>query len=103
MSKPQTIAIDFDKTWTADPLGWYTFYHMMTDRGHTLILATGREKWSDDMARANLPPEMRIIYCGRQLKEHACLAQGHRVDIWIDDMPGMIQDCRILGGDLTSP
>ena len=98
MSEPLTIAIDFDQTWTADPAGWYSFYHMMAARGHTIILATGREKWSDDMARANLPSGMRIIYCGRQLKEQACRANGHHVNIWIDDMPGMIQDCRILGG-----
>jgi hypothetical protein len=45
---------------------------------------------------------MPIVYCGRDLKEHATRKAGWVVNIWIDDMPGMIQDCRILGGDLSS-
>jgi hypothetical protein len=96
MSNPQIIAIDFDGTWTADPEGWYSFTHMMMARGHTVIIATGRKEWTDDMVRAKIPSGMRIIYCGGQLKEQACRAQGFTVHIWIDDMPGMIQNCAIL-------
>lgn len=97
-----TLAIDFDHTWTADPHGWRAWYDLMVGRGHTVILATGRSGWSDDMARAELPDDMTIIYCGREMKEHVTRRFGWVVNIWIDDMPGMIQDCRILGGDLKS-
>jgi len=54
------------------------------------------------MSRSHLPAGMPIVYCGRDLKEHATRKAGWVVNIWIDDMPGMIQDCRILGGDLSS-
>jgi hypothetical protein len=97
-----TLAIDFDHTWTADPHGWKAWHDIMVERGHIVLLATGRSGWSDDMSRAHLPAEMPIVYCGRDLKEHATRKAGWVVNIWIDDMPGMIQDCRILGGDLSS-
>ena len=74
----------------------------MVGRGHTVILATGRSGWSEDMARAELPTDMTIIYCGREMKERVTRRFGWIVNIWIDDMPGMIQGCRILCGDLGS-
>jgi hypothetical protein len=93
-----TIAIDFDDTWSADPEGWRCVFDLLTTRGHVVIMATGRHQWSDDMGRAALPPDMPIVYCGSELKERATRAAGYSVDIWIDDMPGMIQHCHILGG-----
>ena len=72
----------------------------MTSRGHIVIIATGREKWSEDMERLSLPIGIPIVYCGRDLKEKAVRADGWSVNIWIDDIPGMIQDCRILSGSL---
>lgn len=94
---PKTFAIDFDKTWTADPAGFSLIVHILFSRGHKILIATNRDAWCDDMERHNLPGYIPIIYCGRTLKEQACLKAGHKVDIWIDDMPGTIQDCRILG------
>lgn len=92
-----TIAIDFDNTWSADPEGWRAVFHLLTSRGHAVIMATGRRGWSEDMGRAGLPSNMPIVYCGSELKEKATRAAGYEVDIWIDDMPGMIQHCYILG------
>lgn len=94
-----TLAIDFDHTWTADPYGWRAWHDLMVARGHIVLLATSRSGWSDDMSRAHLPTDMPIVYCGRDLKEHATKKAGWVVNIWIDDMPGMIQDCRILKDD----
>ena len=96
MSAPLTIAIDFDKTWTADPQAWTQFYHFMRARGHTVIIVTNRTGPSDDMKRHSLPPDIITIYCGGNFKEPMVLASGRKVDIWIDDMPGTIQNCAIL-------
>ena len=101
VNNPLIIAIDFDGTWTADPGGWRQFYQLMVARGHTLILATGRSHYTEDMARASLPPGMPMVFCGGDLKQDACLKAGYTVHIWIDDMPGMIQHCHILLGELT--
>lgn len=85
-----TIAIDFDRTWTVDPFAWRTWYDFMTSRGHRILLATGRQKWSDDMARCYLPDDMEIVYCGREPKAEVMAQSLHKIDIWIDDAPGAI-------------
>jgi hypothetical protein len=96
-----TLAIDFDHTWTADPHGWRAWHDFMVARGHIVILTTSRSGWSDDMGRAHLPAAMPIVYCGHEFKEHATRKAGWLVNIWIDDMPGMIQDCCIFGGNIS--
>lgn len=91
------IAIDYDGTWTTDPEGWRQFYQLMTRRGHRVVMVTGRSGWTADMGRGELPRDMEIIYTKGQLKEHYVRThRAYKVDIWIDDMPGMIQECRIL-------
>jgi hypothetical protein len=95
MAKSILFAIDFDRTWTEDPDFWHQFIALATMRGHRCIVATGRHAWSEDMDRHNLP-DIPIVWCKGKLKGEACREAGHRVDIWIDDMPGMIQNCIIL-------
>jgi hypothetical protein len=93
------IAIDYDRTWTADPAGWVQWYYSFTARGHQVIMATGRNGWSDDMDRSSLPASMPIVFCKGQLKRIACEQAGYNVDVWIDDMPGMIERSMVLVGD----
>lgn len=94
------IAIDFDKTFTEDPQLWLSFIHNASLRGHEIICATSRKEYSNDMNRHGWPIQYPIVYCWGQFKEHACAKAGYKVDIWIDDIPGMIQDCRILNDDI---
>ena len=89
-----TIAIDYDGTWTADPTLWVDFATRAALHGHRVIIATGRHGYSDDMR--TLPAWIEVFYTKGQLKEDALRKAGVVVNIWIDDMPGMIQDCRIL-------
>lgn len=97
---PKTIAIDYDGPWTADPELWRIFAQTSLASGHRVIIATGRPGWSDDMTRGGIPPGITIHYTAGTLKETALRQQGITVDIWIDDNPGMIQDCRILPGTI---
>jgi hypothetical protein len=90
------IGIDYDNTWTADIQLWNDFYWMAKKSGHQCIIVTGRKKWSEDMHRGILPQGIEIVYAPNQFKEHAALKAGYKVDIWIDDMPGMIQETKIL-------
>ncbi len=75
---------------------WRRFVELTVDRGHRVIMVTGRRKWSDDMQRSGIPSHVRIIYSGDQLKQRAAAAAGFAVDVWIDDMPGTIQPCVLL-------
>lgn len=95
-----TIAIDLDNTWTQDPTLWSEFRISAIKRGHTVIMATGRSGYSSDMDRWRIPGDMPIFYCAGELKDNALKREGIYVDVWIDDMPGMIQKCKILGGEL---
>lgn len=95
----KTIAIDFDHTWTADPSLWNLFHKFATERGHRIIMVTARQFGTISEAEAkrnSLPKAMPIIYTGGKLKEEHAMRLGYKVDIWIDDMPGMIQKCLVL-------
>jgi len=104
---PLVIAVDFDGTWTADPVLWRSFFDLLMIRGHAMVIATGRRRpetdaekaaWDDACAHYNLP-NVPVVFCDNEFKERALRLAGYtHVDIWIDDMPGMIQECRILGG-----
>lgn len=96
MPKQLTIAIDFDGTWTADADAWLFFYYMMNDKGHTIIIVTGREVWTSDMSRHRLPEGIQIVFCNNKPKEQEAIRNGYKVDIWIDDNPGTIQPFKFL-------
>lgn len=93
-----TIAIDLDNTWTAAPSLWRQFYHDAFVAGHTVIMVTARRDpvAADERRRFMLPVDMPIIYTAGDFKEKHARAAGYKVDIWIDDAPGMIQECAIL-------
>lgn len=93
-----TIAIDLDNTWTADSELWCRFYNDAAICGHVVIMVTARQKPvpNDERDWLALPPDMPIIYTAGDFKEKHARAAGYKVDIWIDDAPGMIQECAIL-------
>lgn len=93
------IAVDIDNTWTADPTGFAQIIELMKMRGHSFIFATGRDGWTDDMARMGLS-DIPIVFCGREPKRKACSKKGYKPNIWIDDCPGTIEDSVFIAGDL---
>jgi len=84
------IAIDYDDTYTADPRGWDAVIAYMSDRGHEFICVTGREETQP--ADINLP----IIYAPSSYKKKAAEKAGYSVDVWIDDLPGFIEEGRVI-------
>jgi len=89
--KQLTIGIDFDNTWTVYPELWLLVYNFMLIHDHIIVIATGREMYSEDMENYQLPLDIPIVYCGKELKDIACKKAGYKVDIWIDDMPETIR------------
>jgi hypothetical protein len=90
-----TIAIDFDNTWTADVALWQQFADDAKKRGHDVIIVTARNGWSEDMERRFIG-EVHIFFTYGKLKRPFMERLGIAVDIWIDDMPGTIEQCRKL-------
>jgi len=96
-----TVAFDIDGTWTLAPKLFFEIAGMFMAAGWQVIVVTGREQPREKLKSLGLLG-LPLVVSGRLLKEEAVRNAGHMVSVWIDDMPGMIQDCRILGGDLGS-
>ena len=96
------VAFDIDGTWSLDPPTWRKIYDLMHDGRWMPIIVTGSHQPEDKLRRLLVPVDAIIIVSGPLLKEEAARRAGYKVAVWIDDMPGMIQHCRILGDDLDS-
>jgi hypothetical protein len=81
------IALDYDKTYTADPKLWDRFIDDAKFRGHTVKIVTMRYPPSSNDYPSetieNAPCE--IVYTSRAAK-----AKVIKADIWIDDSPHWI-------------
>lgn len=93
------IGLDYDHTFTADPALWDFFTALCHHRGHRVFIVTARHK--HEVLELEVPRGVQVIFTGRKMKERHC-ADHHalKIDVWIDDMPGMIQETRVLGGEL---
>lgn len=92
------IAIDYDYTFTADPDTFTKIIDLFQKAGHTVICVTGR---SDDgvmdiPVRNSIGKLIPVIFAGKEWKAEAAKKRGYNVNIWIDDMPGMISPVDII-------
>jgi hypothetical protein len=71
------IALDYDKTYTADPALWNSFAELAQNCGHTVKIVTMR---TPAETIVNVPVE--VVYTSRKAKAAVVSA-----DIWIDDSP----------------
>lgn len=74
------IALDYDKTYTADPALWNDFIVIAQKRGHAVKIVTMR---SPDEEIIGMPVE--VVYTNRKAKASVVSA-----DIWIDDSPNWV-------------
>ena len=89
--KQLTIAIDFDGTFAEDPDAFREIVEVFRARGHQCILVTNcPEEWGDDV-RELVGDLMPVVFAGRLSKSAAVYRQGYDVDIWVDDMPHVIE------------
>lgn len=87
------VALDYDDTYTRDPIFWARVVGLAVERGHSVICVTKRDKNHaiDPTHEPPLPANVEVVYAGAQWKQEAALAAGYAVHVWIDDMPGLIQ------------
>lgn len=84
------ISIDYDHTYTADPDFWDAVIEMAKLHGHDFICITNRP-WVPNTTQTERVPDIPIIAAADQLKQDAAALAGYKVNIWIDDTPGSIQ------------
>lgn len=88
-----TIALDYDGTYTADPGLWQRFILEARKRGHRVFIVTCRMKECE--IHCESIPKSQHVYTNMAAKQWYCESVlGMNVDIWIDDSPKYITECR---------
>ena len=85
-TKRLIISLDYDYTYTEDPILWNTFLSVAKDRGHQVYVVTMRypeEPIDDEVARF----VDGVIYTSRKAKKAYVALKDIHIDIWIDDNP----------------
>lgn len=88
------IALDFDETYTEDPVLWSDFVIKAKERGHSVTFVTYRDsRWGNhdieyEVECLGIP----IVFTEGKQKKHIFNA-----DVWIDDSPETIVDFVTLG------
>ena len=84
------IALDYDGTYTEDPVMWADFIKMAKNRGHRVYIVTCRsnknpvDKIAEDLVN-------KVFYTNYQAKRAYMIdMQKIRVDVWIDDNPEVV-------------
>lgn len=88
------IALDFDDTYTADPELWDEFVASAKNRGHSVVVVTGRRRTEENVADVQVPG-CSVIFTELLAKEWYC-SHFHKCtfDIWIDNEPRFITEHR---------
>lgn len=86
------IGLDYDNTITRDFQLWEIFVDLCLNRGHEVIIVTGRAPDQPISFKTDLP----VVYAGNQWKSSAARSEGHLIDVWIDDEPGHIEPSKKL-------
>jgi hypothetical protein len=85
------IGLDYDDTFTRDPIGWTIFVRNFVQRGHKVYIVTWRDEEEAKevhMAMQYWGVECEGIYAtDRKKKERFMYGKGIRIDVMIDDMP----------------
>jgi hypothetical protein len=79
------ISLDYDGTYTEDPVLWDSFIKLAVVRGHKVTCVTMRHG-RDEKIEIGCP----IIYTDRLAKLEAVAIRGIKIDVWIDDSPHWI-------------
>lgn len=94
------IGLDFDLTYTADPIMWNSFIRMAQARGHTVAIVTMRCKddthpYLDGLSGDGIPIYYVSLGPIQPRTKVAAMAEvGLVVDIWVDDKPQYIYGTR---------
>lgn len=84
------IGLDWDNTYTADPMLWLGFIKEAQKR-HKVFIVTARPPEHGDEIRKEMDPlGVEIIYCSGKPKIAVTGEAQVSIDIWIDDMPELL-------------
>lgn len=87
------ISLDFDNTYTRDPVSWNEFIRYFTSKGHTIYCVTARSNMQalevlDSIGK--VIGEANCYFTNMQGKQEYMYNKGISIDVWIDDSPFFI-------------
>lgn len=94
------IAVDYDETYTRDPVLWNTFAQMAIERGHEVVCISARHPSQLDEIRFTFGRVIGADKCygtGLQQKRQFADDKGLIIDVWVDDSPEMIVTDHLIG------
>lgn len=85
------LALDYDDTYTRDPIFWDEVIRLAKQRGHSVICVTARHaRYQQEVADA-LEAKVEAIICTNGKAKHpAAYKAGYMPSVWIDDCPQWI-------------
>lgn len=87
------LSLDYDNTYTRDPVFWDTFIGMAKRHGHRVYCVTMRTPEEGEEVRRYLGHQVEAIYfTSRENKHDFMFKQWISIDVWIDDMPYFIMN-----------
>lgn len=85
------IALDYDSTYTEDPIFWDTFIASVRHHGHSIVCCTMRYPEEGDAVIEALGHQVdEIIFTGRKAKMQFLKDKGIEIGVWVDDSPHWI-------------
>ena len=88
------ISLDYDETYTRDPILWLNLIRIAKERGHKVYVVTMRypEEGAEVLQELQRHVE-QVIFTSRQAKKQYCY-DNHKlnIDVWIDDMPFFVNN-----------
>lgn len=80
------FAIDWDNTYTRDVTFFMALRALIEQHGHRCVIVTNRgPSWP-----LELDPQIPVIYCSSRPKRQVCREHDLSVDVWIDDLPILV-------------
>lgn len=87
------ISIDFDNTYTEDPILWNSFIEQAVSRGHEVYCVTARSPAESQDVYGSIGAVVgrpRCFFTSNSPKREFMDSRGINIHVWIDDMPDAI-------------
>ena len=101
------ISLDFDDTYTRDPILWDEFINRAQERGHTVYCITARPPTKENKAEvyealAKLIGKDNCLFADCKAKAKFAFENNVFIDVWIDDLPSNVDNSKKLFTDFKN-
>ena len=101
------ISVDFDDTYTRDPMMWERFIELAQECGHTVYCVTARpptpiNQWEVYGTIGKSIGKDNCYFTDCRAKAKFMSDQGIHIDVWIDDLPSNVDHNKKLFADFKN-